>query len=131
MRWCCHGAGIRLYESCGAGASLGQQHMNTGLGFFCDHRWNAVQRALSGKQSVLSACTSSYAGAGSVCHAQLKAMLTGSPNHFCLSAQVASIRDATARTLQKIAQEFGGDWAKEHLVPQVRRAYLHSLLAKR
>ncbi len=33
--------------------------------------------------------------------------------------QVASIRDATAKTLQKIAQDFGGDWAKEHLVPQV------------
>lgn len=58
-------------------------------------------------------------------------MLTCSLNHVCLSAQVASIRDATARTLQKIAQEFGGDWAKEHLVPQVRCAYACRLLVKR
>ena len=37
-----------------------------------------------------------------------------------LEDQVASIREATAKTLQKIAQEFGADWAKDHLVPQVR-----------
>ena len=36
-----------------------------------------------------------------------------------LEDQVASIREAPATTLQKIAQDFGGDWAKEHLVPQV------------
>jgi serine/threonine-protein phosphatase 2A regulatory subunit A len=33
--------------------------------------------------------------------------------------QVASIREAAAKTLQKIAQEFGPEWAKEHLVPAV------------
>lgn len=32
---------------------------------------------------------------------------------------MASIREAAAKTLQKIAQEFGPEWAKEHLVPQV------------
>ena len=41
-----------------------------------------------------------------------------------LEDQVASIREATAKTLQKIAQEFGADWAKDHLVPQVRRLSL-------
>ncbi len=37
----------------------------------------------------------------------------------CRVAQVASIREAAAKTLQKIAKEFGPEWAREHLVPQV------------
>jgi hypothetical protein len=37
-----------------------------------------------------------------------------------LEDQVASIREAAAKTLQKIAKEFGAEWAKDHLVPQVR-----------
>lgn len=36
-----------------------------------------------------------------------------------LEDQVASIRDATAHTLAKIGEEFGPEWTKEHLVPQV------------
>lgn len=36
-----------------------------------------------------------------------------------LEDQVASIRDATAATLQKIAKGFGPEWTKDHLVPQV------------
>lgn len=40
-----------------------------------------------------------------------------------LEDPVASIREAATRTLQKIAQEFGPEWAKEHLVPQVGRAH--------
>jgi serine/threonine-protein phosphatase 2A regulatory subunit A len=39
---------------------------------------------------------------------------------ICISLlQVASIREAAAKTLQKIAQDFGPEWAKEHLVPAV------------
>lgn len=38
---------------------------------------------------------------------------------FTFAAQVASIREAAAKTLQKIAQEFGPEWAKDHLVPAV------------
>ena len=38
-----------------------------------------------------------------------------------LEDQVYSIREAATQNLQQLAQEFGSDWAKEHLVPQVRR----------
>ncbi|KAG1671645.1 hypothetical protein FOA52_006876 [Chlamydomonas sp. UWO 241] len=38
-----------------------------------------------------------------------------------LEDPVASIRDAAAHTLQKIAKEFGGAWTKEHLMPAVLR----------
>lgn len=31
-----------------------------------------------------------------------------------------SIREAATHNLQQLAQEFGSDWAKDHLVPQVR-----------
>ena len=34
--------------------------------------------------------------------------------------QVYSIREAATQNLQKLAAEFGPDWAKEHLVPQAR-----------
>lgn len=37
----------------------------------------------------------------------------------CFVSQVASIREAAAGTLQKIANEFGPDWARDNLVPQV------------
>ena len=37
-----------------------------------------------------------------------------------LEDQVASIREAATVTLQKIAQEFGPDWARDNLVPRVR-----------
>ena len=36
-----------------------------------------------------------------------------------LEDQVYSIREAATQNLQQLAQEFGSDWAKEHLVPQV------------
>jgi serine/threonine-protein phosphatase 2A regulatory subunit A len=32
---------------------------------------------------------------------------------------VASIREAGSKSLQKIAKDFGPEWAKEHLVPKV------------
>lgn len=32
---------------------------------------------------------------------------------------MASIREAGARTLQKVAGEFGAEWARDHLVPHV------------
>ena len=35
-----------------------------------------------------------------------------------------SIREAATQNLQQLAQEFGSDWAKEHLVPQVLRPLL-------
>ena len=36
--------------------------------------------------------------------------------------QVFSIRAAATDNLAKLAQEFGADWAQEHLVPQVHLA---------
>lgn len=33
--------------------------------------------------------------------------------------QVASIREAATRTLQKVAAQFGPDWARDYLVPHV------------
>ena len=36
-----------------------------------------------------------------------------------LEDQVFSIREAATKNLQQLASEFGPDWAKEHLVPQV------------
>ena len=36
-----------------------------------------------------------------------------------LEDQVFSIREAATVNLQHLAREFGPDWAKEHLVPQV------------
>lgn len=41
--------------------------------------------------------------------------------------QVFSIRAAATDNLAKLAQEFGADWAQEHLVPQVGSAYLHKV----
>ena len=38
-----------------------------------------------------------------------------------LEDQVFSIREAATKNLQQLASEFGPDWAKEHLVPQVWR----------
>lgn len=43
----------------------------------------------------------------------------------CLEVQVFSIRAAATDNLAKLAQEFGPDWAQEHLVPQVGSACLH------
>ena len=37
-----------------------------------------------------------------------------------MESQVFSIREAATLNLQKLAAEFGPDWAKEHLVPQAR-----------
>ena len=34
---------------------------------------------------------------------------------------VYSIRDAATKNLQRLAQEFGPDWAKDHIVPQVTK----------
>lgn len=33
--------------------------------------------------------------------------------------QVYSIRDAAANNLKRLAEEFGPDWAMQHIVPQV------------
>jgi hypothetical protein len=38
---------------------------------------------------------------------------------MCWIAQVFTIREAATTNLQKLAQEFGAEWAKEHLVQQV------------
>ncbi len=37
----------------------------------------------------------------------------------CLEDQVASIRGAATETLKKVAKEFGPEWSRDHLVPQV------------
>ena len=39
-----------------------------------------------------------------------------------LEDSVFSIREAATRNLMKLAQEFGPDWARVHLVPQVSLA---------
>lgn len=45
--------------------------------------------------------------------------------YFFLSArchaylQVYSIRDAAANNLKRLAEEFGSEWAMQHIVPQV------------
>lgn len=52
-----------------------------------------------------------------VCSAQLEGLLLRSG---WVQDPVFSIRDAATKNLQKLAQEFGPDWAKEHIVPQVR-----------
>ena len=33
--------------------------------------------------------------------------------------QVYSIRDAAANNLKRLAEEFGPDWAMQHIIPQV------------
>jgi len=39
---------------------------------------------------------------------------------FCgFSHQVHSIRDAAANNLKRLAEEFGPEWAMQHIVPQV------------
>jgi serine/threonine-protein phosphatase 2A regulatory subunit A len=38
---------------------------------------------------------------------------------FHRGTQVYSIREAATKNLQRLAQEFGADWAKDHIVPQV------------
>lgn len=38
-----------------------------------------------------------------------------------LQDSVYSIREAAIHVLQAVAKEFGADWAREHIVPQVRR----------
>ena len=43
----------------------------------------------------------------------------------CVEVQVFSIRAAATDNLAKLAQEFGPDWAQEHLVPQVGSPYLY------
>lgn len=43
------------------------------------------------------------------------------PYTFCLwdLLQVYSIRDAAANNLKRLAEEFGPEWAMQHIVPQV------------
>ena len=36
-----------------------------------------------------------------------------------LADPVFSIREAATANLRSLAEEFGADWAKEHIVPQV------------
>ena len=38
------------------------------------------------------------------------------------AVQVYSIREAATSNLAKLAREFGPDWARDHLVPQVNLA---------
>ena len=40
-----------------------------------------------------------------------------------LEDSVYSIREAATKNLQRLAQEFGPDWAKDHLVGKVRLVY--------
>lgn len=40
--------------------------------------------------------------------------------------QVYSIRDAAANNLKRLAEEFGPEWAMQHIIPQV---YFLTLLA--
>ena len=44
-------------------------------------------------------------------------------------AQVFSIRAAATDNLAKLAQEFGADWAQEHLVPQVGILDVHGRIS--
>jgi len=37
---------------------------------------------------------------------------------FCLQ-QVYSIREAAANNLKRLAEEFGPEWALQHIIPQV------------
>lgn len=37
--------------------------------------------------------------------------------------QVYSIRDAAANNLKRLAEEFGPEWAMQHIVPQVLYLY--------
>ena len=39
--------------------------------------------------------------------------------------QVYSIRDAAANNLKRLAEEFGLEWAMQHIVPQVRIVLLN------
>lgn len=40
---------------------------------------------------------------------------------MCL--QVYSIRDAAANNLKRLAEEFGPEWAMQHIIPQVCLIY--------
>jgi hypothetical protein len=41
-------------------------------------------------------------------------------NHLVwIFLQVYSIRDAAANNLKRLAEEFGPEWAMEHIIPQV------------
>ena len=44
--------------------------------------------------------------------------------------QVFCIREAATQNLQKLAAEFGPEWAKEHLVPQVQNVYNFNIIHK-
>lgn len=37
------------------------------------------------------------------------------------SLQVHSIRDAAANNLKRLAEEFGPEWAMQHIIPQVHK----------
>ena len=47
------------------------------------------------------------------------------PSSMMQCLQVFCIREAATQNLQKLASEFGPDWAKDNLVPQAR---LHMLV---
>jgi hypothetical protein len=37
----------------------------------------------------------------------------------CVLVQVYSIREAAANNLKRLAEEFGPEWALQHIIPQV------------
>lgn len=49
--------------------------------------------------------------------------------HACL-LQVYSIRDAAANNLKRLAEEFGPEWAMQHIIPQVDFDKLLAILCK-
>lgn len=50
--------------------------------------------------------------------------------HACL-LQVYSIRDAAANNLKRLAEEFGPEWAMQHIIPQVDFDELIAILCER
>jgi hypothetical protein len=41
------------------------------------------------------------------------------PGFVSFEFQVFSIRDAAANNLKRLAEEFGPEWAMQHIIPQV------------
>jgi hypothetical protein len=39
--------------------------------------------------------------------------------YCCVLVQVYSIREAAANNLKRLAEEFGPEWALQHIIPQV------------
>jgi len=46
-----------------------------------------------------------------------------------LAFQVFSIRDAAANNLKRLAEEFGPEWAMQHIIPQVSLNTVKNVIA--